>query len=249
MTKLNKTLVQALILQSKGAFAKDLARSIKAHSHLDVCFDEKVGLTLSFNSFNDRIFFFAKELGHHIIPSPYTGVRLLNAKQDQYELSPSSIKIPCDELVAPEYEIITVKDVLNIPRSESHLEVYNLLEEFIEGLDSYDIPYEERNIPCPEVEIKQLMSYSQGYSGKYGNELHVVTFKGEDVALVYAGGKWTDSYTITEVSKNYGKMVDLLKEIYTSKEDNFLELSDEFVMDSNLEEMYYNKTYTVSEGE
>lgn len=249
MTKLNKTLVQDLILQAKGAFAKDIARSMKEHSHLDVCFDEKVGLTLSFNSFDKRVFFFSEEHNHHIIPSPYTGVRLLNAKQDQYELSTSSIKIPCEELVAPEYEIITVKDVLKIPRSESHLEVYSLLEELIEGLDYYDIPCEARNISCPEVEIKQLMSYSQGCSGKYGNELHVVTFKGEDVALISAGGKWTDSYTITEVSKNYSRMVALLKELYTSKEDNFLELSDEFVMDNTLEEMYHNSNYTLHEGE
>lgn len=248
-TKLTKEVVQQLFNEAEGTFIKELNRYLKSHKFVEVCYDSAVGLCIMFTDLEGGTSVWSDKYQHYIARTG-TDCRPMSVKQDTFELETSHTLIPCDELSAPNYTPITVKDILYVPRTKGSLEVTSLLEE-LTGKDSIDFISDYYNTSCPDVTVAQLMSYSQGYSGKYGQELHVISFKGEDVALVSSHGKWTDTYTITVISSNYYEMVKYLENIYLDEYNKLeiLSLDDEFEMDSRLEEMFINKEYTLHEGE
>lgn len=248
-TKLTKEVVQQLFNEAEGIFIKELNRYLKSYKFVEICYDNIVGLCIMFTDLEGGTSVWSDKYQHYIAKTG-TDCRPVSVKQDTFELETSHTLIPCDELSAPNYKPITVKDILSIPREESSLLIQTLLDE-ITGRDSMDYIADYYRVDAPNVNIKQLMRYSQDCSGKYGQGLHVISFKGEDVALVSSHGKWTDTYTITGISSNYYEMVKYLENIYLDEYNKLeiLSLEDEFEMVSRLEEMFINKEYTLQEGE
>ena len=248
-TKLNKEIVQQLFNEAEGTFIKELNRSLKSNNFVEACYDSTVGLCIMFTDLEGGTSVWSDKYQHYIAKVG-TNCRPMSVKQDTFELETSHVIIPCAELSAPEYKPITVKDILSIPRTDGSLEVTSLLEE-ITGKDSTDFVEDYYKLPCPDVTIAQLMSYSQGYDGKYGQDLHVLSFKGEDVALVSSHGKWTDTYTVTAISENYSFMVKCLEDTYIAEYSriDILTLEDEYEMIDTLEDMFARKEYIVQEGE
>ena len=247
-TVLTKEVVQTLFDEAEGTFIKELNRSLKNYKYVEMCYDSNLGLVLLFSDLSEGVAKWSEELQHYIASCSHVHPKIV--RQDTFDLETSHVIIPCDELSSPPYKIITVADILTIPRTDSSLDITSLLEE-ITGKDSMDFIDNYTETSCPEVGISQLMSYSQGYSGKYGQELHVLSFKGEDVALVSSHGKWTDTYTVTVISENYSLLVKCLEDTYIEEyyKIDVLTLEDEYEMVDMLEDMFARKEYTVQEGE
>ena len=246
---LTKEIFQELLKDTEGSFAKDMNRCLKENKFVEVFCDKVSPLVIVFSDSSEGTVEFSQKHGHYVAKESY--IRPISVKQDLYELEDESyIIIPCDELIAPEYTPIIVKDVLNLPRKETNLCIVNLLENILDK-SSMDFVGDYYNLEENNTTVSKLMHYSQGYSGKYGLEVHVITFKGEDVALVRCHGKWTDDYTITPISDSYSEMCNYLENLYVDKQydEKPLSLEDEYWMDNILEEMFLNKEYTKHEGE
>ena len=247
-TKLTKEIFQQLIIRAKGTLAKGIAQSLKNNKFVEVFYDDTLKSQMVFGNDPEGLVKFDPTKGHHL--AKVSHIHPKSFKQDIYELETSHIIIPCEELIAPTYKKITVKDILNLPRKESDLSLHTLAEDILPN-DSWDYVDNPYKITSPEIKISTVLEYSQGDSGKYGQIISVITFQGEDVALISAHGKWTDTYTITPISDNYNKMVIYLDDLFINKDckEVALSLEDEYDMVTELEEMFLNKEYTKHVGE
>lgn len=248
-TKLTKEVFQELLNNSEGSFAKELNRFLKENQFVEVFCDKVSPLTLVFSDCSSGAVEFSEEHEHYVAKYSYIHPKCVS--QDIYELEENSyILIPCDELVAPKYNIITVKDILTLPKKDTSLCIADLLDEILDKTSS-DYVDDYYNVENKKVTVFKLMGYSQGYSGKYGQEIYVVSFDNEDVALVSAHGKWTDTYRITPVSESYTKMCLYLEDLYVDKtyDEKPLTLDDEYEMVNILEDMFWNKEYIKHEAE
>lgn len=211
------------------SLARDIAEKMKNFKYVTASNDETCGFILSWHFNDEDVITWSDEYNHYVTN---TSVRLTCLVYlENYDNF--CLRINTEELTPPVYEKITIKHILDLEPISDEGDIYNYVEDIFQNecIDNYGKKFEN-------IKVLTLMEYSQGYSGKYGQVLSVITYNDEKVAIVSTGGKWTDSHSITPVSENYYKMVRHLRTELFDYVCDICSEDDEFLLPSNLEDMY-----------
>lgn len=226
-----ETLEELFDMCQDNSLKKELSERIKRFKYVTVCQDKRLGMTLVWNNEDSIAVHYKENEGHHEFYDKRNH-RLTMLKYID-EFGTFSVNFSTEDLVSPEYTKITVKDLINLP-SIGTTSIDKYLSEIFEN------EYVEEYKEFSNISVEKLMDYTQDRcSGKYGNELSVITYNNEKVALIQTGGKWTDEHTISPISENYYSMVNFLRKELFAEDNKVLMLDEELDLYESLEKMYY----------
>lgn len=161
-------------------------------------------------------------------------------------------------LDVPDFDSLTFKDLAALKPlytcSEPYVLVQALMGEYL-SFEEHQIEVDARQFlyaESPQLRLERVMSYSQGYSGKYGHELTRVVYEGSVVGYITAYGKYCDEYSIYPVGslQTWGNMIEWINSnLKPNAEDVIMSSDDDHVdfLDITLRHMYDNSTFSVSE--
>ena len=160
------------------------------------------------------------------------------------------------DLTIPEYEGMTFAAIADLPTLSVHTTPCAVVECIqdalnISELDSRGEMFKYSTEEVEKFSIEGIVMYSQGYSGKYGYELHRIKYEGVLVAYMVTDGKWTDEHELIPFGsqEGYDNMVSWIKENITPAIPVTTVYSDDSPLElpNTLLNMILNKTYVIEE--
>ncbi len=145
---------------------------------------------------------------------------------------------------SPEYRKITVADLLSLPIVSSDTSVGAFSDAIEDEVETSNRYFDSDTIYSETVVFKTdlILKYTQGDDGKYGQELHVVYFGGNPVALMSVYGKWTSDKRLDILDKSgYDDMIRYVKDNFTKSfaEEVVYDKHGEYDLGNNLSEIYF----------